>query len=357
MEPPATDRTLDPELFLHCFKDSSDAIVLTDTKGRIVAANRAWLELYGYALDEVVGRTTRIIKSEHSTREVYEHMWAQIGDPGRGFWKGEIVNRKRSGEEVPVLLTINPVRHEGRIAGYTGIGIDLTERKRWEQMRELYELVVRHDLKAPLSSMMAALDTLLDGFAGDVPPEQRGLLEMARNQAARMHEMIETSLDLEKLKGKKLPLHPADVDLIATAIAAADTLSDLSRRRGVAVEVRAFGRAAATGDRLIRGLDPVHARRIFENLLKNAIEASPRNGAVEVAIDEPDGAARVSVRNGGEPIPPHVRATLFHPFSTYGKQGGSGLGVYGVKLLTEAMGGTVGCESKEDGTVFEVVFP
>ncbi len=174
-----TAQAPDPELFSHCFKDSSDAIVLTDTDGRIVAANRAWLDLYGYALDEVVGKTTRLIKSEHSTREVYEHMWAQIRDPERGFWKGELVNRKRSGEEVPILLTINPIRHEGRIAGYTGIGIDLSERRRFDQMRELYELVVRHDLKAPLSSMMAVIDTMLEGFAGEVEPEQRRLLGVA----------------------------------------------------------------------------------------------------------------------------------------------------------------------------------
>ncbi|MDD5307660.1 MAG: PAS domain-containing sensor histidine kinase [Deltaproteobacteria bacterium] len=352
-----TAQAPDPELFSHCFKDSSDAIVLTDTDGRIVAANRAWLDLYGYALDEVVGKTTRLIKSEHSTREVYEHMWAQIRDPERGFWKGELVNRKRSGEEVPILLTINPIRHEGRIAGYTGIGIDLSERRRFDQMRELYELVVRHDLKAPLSSMMAVIDTMLEGFAGEVEPEQRRLLGVARAQASRMNEMIETSLDLEKLKERKLPLHLADVDLFAAIAEAAATLSYLARRLGIVVDLRAADRPVAPGDRLIRKLDPIHARRIFENLLKNAVEASPRNGVVTVTLDEPDGAARVRVANGGEPILPHVRATLFHPFSTYGKQGGSGLGVYGVKLLTEAMGGRVSFESGESGTVFEIVFP
>jgi signal transduction histidine kinase len=76
-----------------------------------------------------------------------------------------------------------------------------------------------------------------------------------------------------------------------------------------------------------------------------------------VSIVERGDEARIRVHNEGAPIPPDVRATLFHPFSTYGKRGGTGLGIYGVKMAVEAMGGRVDCETGAKGTVFEIVFP
>ena len=91
--------------------------------------------------------------------------------------------------------------------------------------------------------------------------------------------------------------------------------------------------------------------------MKNAIEASPAAGQVRAVVAVDPDAARVRVENGGPPLPAEVRATLFHPFGTYGKRGGTGLGLYGVKLLVEAMGGTVRFESGQAGTAFELAFP
>jgi signal transduction histidine kinase len=94
-----------------------------------------------------------------------------------------------------------------------------------------------------------------------------------------------------------------------------------------------------------------------DNLLKNAIEAAPRRGPVTLTVEARDGAGRVRVHNPGAPIPAPVRATLFHPFGTYGKRGGTGLGLYGVKLLAEAMKGGVSYETGEGGTTFELSLP
>ena len=345
------------DLFERFFEDSNDAVIVTSVRGRIVRANRTWLALHGYGLDEVRGQSTALVKSEHTSREMYAHMWAQISDPEKGWWKGEIVNRTRDGREIPLLLTISPIRRAGEIVGYTGIGIDISERKELEQLKRLYDLVVWHDLKSPLGAMLGLLDTLLGGYAGELGDAPRGLIERARAQGGRMSELIATSLDIEKLKNRKLSLDLESVDLVGTLRASFETLAEQAGRKRVALELRGGGEAAAPGEPLVWSLDPLHFQRCTDNLIKNAIEASPAGGVVWAGAERTgDGAVRLRVHNGGRPIPPDVRATLFHAFGTYGKKGGTGLGIYGVKMLVEAMGGRIGYESGEQGTTFEIGF-
>ena len=101
----------------------------------------------------------------------------------------------------------------------------------------------------------------------------------------------------------------------------------------------------------------MHLQRSTDNLIKNAIEAAPRGTEVIVELLESDDHVQLRVHNLGDPIPPDVKATLFHPFSTFGKRGGTGLGIYGVKMAVEAMGGRVDYESGPAGTTFTIELP
>lgn len=340
----------DPEVFRQSFLDSNDAIVITDADGRILLANPAWVKLYGYSLAEARGRTTRLIKGDHTPREMYDYMWSQIKDPAKGYWKGEVINKTRDGREVSVLITITPIRRNGTIVGYMGIGIDQTERRGLEEMRELLDVILRHDLKAPLGTLTTLLETLGGGYVGKLSDEQSALVERMEGQAERMLEMIRTSLDVEKVKRGRLQLNLEDVDIAKTVRASFETLAGQAERKGVRLEVEGEGETPPLR------LDPIHLQRCTDNLIKNAIEASPRGETVTVTLRVADGKARVEVHNGGDPIPPDIRPYLFHPFSTYGKRGGTGLGVYGVKLLAEAMGGSVSYETGQDGTTFALEF-
>lgn len=344
--------TRDPEVFRQCFAGSNDGIVITDTEGRIVEANPAWQDMYGYSLDEARGKTTRIIKSKSTNQEMYAYMWKQIKDPAKGFWKGEIINRRKSGEDVAVLLTITPIRCADEMIGYMGIGIDITERVEAERFKELYDTVVRHDLKAPLGSIITVASTLAGGYLGELTDRQRGMLEKLLKQGQAMQDIIATSLDVEKLKRGRLNLDLEDVDVLDTIRESFEALHGQAEAKQVKFRLIADGRG------LVHRLDRTHLRRCADNLIKNAVEASPKGGEVTVhALRTEAGGVRISVHNGGDPIPPDVRPYLFHPYSTYGKRGGTGLGIYGVKLTVEAMGGTIDYETGEQGTTFMIEFP
>ena len=342
-------------VYARAFASSTDTMVVADVQGRIVQANPAWLKLYGYALDEVVGQKMSLIKGSASSAEMYRYMWAQIQDPAQGSWRGEVVNRRRDGGEVAVLLSITPIRagadDTGPVVGYLGHGIDVTARKQLEDQKRLYEMVVRHDLRAPLAAIQSMLQMVVGGYYGDLSAQQTDKLQRALERAALMQRMIDTSLDMEKLARGHLVLDCSEIDLPQAAAHAVETLQVQAAAKDISVTVEAPEVMAA----LLT--DAVHLGRCMENLVKNAIEAAPRGSAVRVVIAEEGEQVSLRVHNSGDPIPPPVRATLFHPFSTFGKRGGTGLGIYGVKMAMEALGGSVSYVSDAEETVFTLSLP
>ena len=96
--------------------------------------------------------------------------------------------------------------------------------------------------------------------------------------------------------------------------------------------------------------------RLLENLVRNAVEAMPEGGTLEVKVTPRQGLARVEVKDTGPGIPPHAMDRLFQPFNTT-KQGRSGLGLAYVKRTVEANGGSVEVKTSEKGTTMTVNIP
>jgi len=126
---------LDEDMLLKLLKavnTNSDAIFLTNTDGIITYINSGFTALYGYTADEVVGKVTpRILKSGLLGKEVYEGFWGTLKN--KNEVKGEILNRKKSGETVYIEGTASPILDEhNAIIGFLGIQRDNTERKKIE---------------------------------------------------------------------------------------------------------------------------------------------------------------------------------------------------------------------------------
>ena len=129
------------------FENSPDAIMITDAEGRILRVNGAFTEITGYSPAEVVGRNPRLLASGRHEPEFYAAMWRSI--ERTGAWRGEIWNRRRSGEVYPEWLSITTVKDkDGNVTQRVGSFSDLTERKRIEEERARLAL---HD---PLTGLL-----------------------------------------------------------------------------------------------------------------------------------------------------------------------------------------------------------
>jgi diguanylate cyclase (GGDEF)-like protein/PAS domain S-box-containing protein len=108
--------------------DSQEGMVVTDARGVILRVNKAFSDTTGYAAEDVVGQTPRILKSDRHDPQFYAAMWECIHRTGT--WQGEIWDRRKNGEVYPKWLTISAVKgRDGAVTHYVGAHTDITERK------------------------------------------------------------------------------------------------------------------------------------------------------------------------------------------------------------------------------------
>lgn len=114
------------------FEATSDAIFVTDPNGVILDVNPAFETVTGYSRDEIVGQTPRLMKSGVHDVEFFRRMWLALKTVGR--WRGEVWDRRKSGEIFPKYSTISAIRDNvGRITHYVAVFNDISEVKRNEQ--------------------------------------------------------------------------------------------------------------------------------------------------------------------------------------------------------------------------------
>jgi len=107
---------------------TQDGVVIADLAGRILAVNRAYTEITGYAEAEILGRNPGVLSSGRHDAAFYQAMWASIA--ATGHWQGELWNRRKNGEVFPEWLSISTVRDEqGTPSHYVGVFTDISQIK------------------------------------------------------------------------------------------------------------------------------------------------------------------------------------------------------------------------------------
>ena len=110
-------------------EQSPAAIIITNLSGNIEYVNRTFEEITGYSATEVLGKKPSVLKSGHTTNEEYANLWETI--LSGTAWRGEFLNKKKSGELLWSDALITPIRNDrGEIKQFLGIQMDITERKR-----------------------------------------------------------------------------------------------------------------------------------------------------------------------------------------------------------------------------------
>jgi diguanylate cyclase (GGDEF)-like protein/PAS domain S-box-containing protein len=113
-------------------EQSPVAIAITDIDGRIQFANRCYIEITGYRLEELLGRTPAMIQSGETPGGVYRELWEAI--LGGRVWEGELLNRRKDGQTYWAREIITPVRDDrGELVSFVAVKEDITERRRQQQ--------------------------------------------------------------------------------------------------------------------------------------------------------------------------------------------------------------------------------
>lgn len=225
------------------------------------------------------------------------------------------------------------------------------------RMKDVFLGTASHELKTPLTSVIAYAE-LLDDHEGKLSREQaREFVGRLRAEAQRLLSLIEDILDLSRLESGKLALKPRALDISEVVRGAVETTRPLAQKFGVTV-------TAELGQGLPQlSVDEVKMRQVIVNLLVNAVKFSPRDSAVTVRTVQDGACVRCEVHDKGPGIDPD---TATHIFELFGQnvpedsesRGGLGIGLHLVKRITEMHGGHVGVNSRAgEGSTFWVRLP
>ena len=148
-------------LYASVFEHSGEAMLITDAENRIVALNQAFTDQTGYSLEDLRGENPRVLASGRTEPETYREMWSHLNE--RGFWHGELCDRRKDGEVYPKWIAISVVRNaEGAVTHYVASFTDISERKAAEA--RMYRLA-HYDVLTGLFNRFSLEDRLEQSLA------------------------------------------------------------------------------------------------------------------------------------------------------------------------------------------------
>ncbi|MCK9283231.1 MAG: EAL domain-containing protein [Rhodocyclaceae bacterium] len=200
------------------FENSSEGIIIADERNRIIMVNKAFTALTGYTTDEVVGNTPAMLSSGRSPPHLYRHMWESLNQNGE--WQGEVVNRRKNGEEYLEWLSISVLKDDtGKTLNYVAAFSDISIRR---QIEERVHFLTHHDALTSLPNR--------DHFLNRV---QQAIVE-TEQQNTRM-AVVYLDLDRFKLVNETVGQASGDqilIEISSRLLAIADSKADVSRLGG-----------------------------------------------------------------------------------------------------------------------------
>jgi len=223
-----------------------------------------------------------------------------------------------------------------------------------EQKKDELIVYLAHDIKTPLTSMIGYLSLLSE--IKDMPQEQRNrYIDIALDKSYRLEDLINELFDVARFNSEKIVLEKEEINLNLMLEQIADdfypTLKEMNKKINF-----------TSDEKTILYADPDKLSRVFNNLIKNAVNYSKENTDIDISIINKENQVTVNITNKGKQIPKEKLDKIFEKFyrldsSRTSKTGGSGLGLAIAKEIVELHGGKIYAKSDMKETTFSVILP
>lgn len=331
-------------------ESSNDAIIGTLADGTIHSWNAAAQQMYGYDAAEVIGRSIQLLLPQDRQGE-WREMQGQI-QAGQQVVSMETVRRRKDGSDLPVAVTLSPVRDAmGDTVGLSSIDRDITERRKIEQMKSDFVSFVSHQLKAPITAMKWILESIHDGDDGPVPPAMQSSVAQLQESTAQCANLIGDILNASRIERGVIAVELKPVALAELVERAVKDYRISCERAGIRLVLR------GTEQDIVVMIDKEKCAEAVSNSVSNAIKHTPKGGTITVSMCADDANGIVEVSDDGEGMPPDVVTKLFKRTSIIGSaaspERSAGLGLYIAKSFMELQQGSIEVASVlGEGTTF-----
>jgi len=355
---------------------SSEAFLVIGSDGRVRYANPVAEHMLRAAAGALVGLTLAdqqrpaqedFAISDDPADQVRAKIAFALG--GDGAVRYNAWTHRADGTEFPSEITLRPYRLSQDLVLLTAIR---DESRRLQHLQDLMEAkalaeaanrsksafmaITSHELRTPLASVIGFCDLLLLDH-GDAGGDLGHYLRLIKESSRSLLNIINDILDLSKIEAKTLEVkvEPLDPDYLL------DLLAELWTARAKAKKIE-LKRLPSVGKPGSFYSDPLRLRQVLDNLLSNALKFTD-SGSIELHLEHHQDDIEITVRDSGCGLPPESQNQLFRPFWQIAdhhtrREGGTGLGLYICRQITNLLGGTIWlADSSENGTAFKVRLP
>lgn len=374
-----TEETI--RLLLSAVQQSKDSIIITTAlldppHPKIVFVNPAFSQMTGYKIEEVLGKTPRLLQGPKTDRAILDDLRQHLSD-GEPF-HAEAINYHKDGKHFYIEWHITPIRNiNEKITHFVAIQRDITARKlmeqerdrlleqeqaiRWEaeaanRIKDEFLAMLSHELRTPLTPILG-WSKLLQTKKLPEKKLQEALVTIEEH-AKRQAKLVDDLLDVSRIIRGKLTLNLTEVTLVAPIAAALETVHLAAEAKSIHIKTMldvTVGQVMGDASRL---------QQVFWNLLSNAIKFTTEGGSITIELERVNRYAQIVVKDTGQGIDTDFLPFVFDRFrqedsSITRKFGGLGLGLAISRQIVEAHGGTIAAESPGigGGATFTVRLP
>ncbi len=387
------------ERFSKAFRASPDPLAIADPEGRFVEINAAFVKIFGFARDEVIGRTTKdlglyldpkdrdriraVFLANGYVRDFEVDLINRDGDVVHGLVSGEIIDIDGQPFNLAIFRDITDKKRadDARKASEDALResearlrcmneeLETRVRERTEELvranRELEErnrelqsfaYVASHDMQEPLRKVQTFADLIRNDFASALPSDGAAYLDRLQHSAARMSQVLSDLLAFSRITAGPQATYAVRVDDVVR-----DVLEDLQLAVNAAdaeIEINA--------DVTIRA-DEAQLRQLLNHLIMNALKYRRSEGRCRISVDVrpetmPDGeVCRIEVADNGIGFDMRYADKIFEPFQRLHERGsypGTGMGLAICRRIVHRHRGAISVDSRPgEGSRFTVVLP
>ena len=318
-----------------------DPVLVADGEGRVTRINPAAERLFGARADTLGKSIDAVTRDPRIAQSVAAVLHAQVPEASEDA--AAVLPWAADGGRRAFRIRSTPMKDpDGRLAGVVTLLEDVTHLSEVSRVKSEFIAAASHELRTPLTSVQMGIHLLLEGAAGVLDQRQQEILEVCREDTARLDRLMRELLDLSKIESGAVTPQLAVMRPAALIAQAVDPLRLQVEARGVRLDVD------APPDLPPVSVDRSQIERVVANLVTNAMRATPAGGAITVAAARRGDEMAFSVADTGAGIPRDDLARIFEPFVQvpHASGGGAGLGLTISRRIVEGHGGRLTVQSE-----------
>ena len=347
--------------FMYNILDSLiNGVITFDNEKKITHINRNAYIMFGIIEVEIVGKRYNKCFPEHLV-SIMDFILKETQD--KGFVLDYQVNYELvGGVTIPLGISTSMLRNDSyETIGITVVSRDMTASRELDRLRNLDKMksdfvsTVSHELRSPLTTIKAYLDTLINRVDEDDKETRNMFLATIDKEANRLYSLIEDMLDLSRIESGKIQLELEFMDITEVVKEVISLCKMQTEKHTIHSDIPdKLPKVMADKDRLTQ---------VFINLLNNAIKYSPEGKNIWVKMEGKDNSLRISFRDEGMGLKEEDKYKVFEKFYRVDSQqtsniGGTGLGLPVVKKLVDMHHGKIEVETEVGkGSEFIVLLP